>query len=239
MLESTHFGQIANWLTNHEQIYSKVEVEYTFACQSLYTQQLVISMVSAFYSFALICSIWKLAQNRVRRWRSHTMPIVLLLIIGLSTLGLLDSLLASLQIGACPWKQGDEKQLTIIVSMRNLFNTFISALAVFLMLTVAYGFDVIYAEVTPQILKIVLIMTCSRFFLFKLEQIIAAYSWLIPYKVGIEVLYNCVLIGYTASYVYVNLKVLDDIGWRLWRQSRIEGADIESIAFYRDQRMYR
>lgn len=167
------------------------------------------------------------------------MPVISYLVVGITGLSICSTALFFLYGKACPWTAEQEDSISFYASTYDLVSTICKPLIVFVVLTVAYGFDVIFADVTNSILKIVFGMTFARFLLTKLQQFFGMYFQLMPYLAFFEVIYLTVLAAYVLVYCYMNYKVLDVMGWRLWRQSRLINANQQLVNHTRDQMIYR
>lgn len=68
----------------------------------------------------------------------------------------------------CPWTLDLEKAINLLGAARTLLHTIIQAFIVFITLSVAYGYDILYADISPGILKVVFGFTTAKFFFFQL-----------------------------------------------------------------------
>ena len=91
------------------------------------------------------------------------------LTLAITGLSMVQTLMTYLYGGACPWTAESEDQISFFASGQELVNTISQPLIIFVVIAVAYGFDVIFADVTSHALKLVFSMTFARFLTTKLQ----------------------------------------------------------------------
>ena len=102
--------------------------------------------------------------------RRHTNMIFLNFMIALTVICFLKSSFIYLYGQQCPWTVDLEKADNLLWAAKTLLDTIIQAFIVFMTLGVAYGYDILYADVSQRILKFVFGLTISKFFFMQMER---------------------------------------------------------------------
>jgi hypothetical protein len=165
------------FVNTHDKLYSSVEIKYTFQCENLSTQQIILQVIMIVYAIVIGCSVgrmFKLKSNG-QLSRRHTNLVLVNFMVALTIICALSNTFTYLYGRQCPWTEDLEKAINLLGAARTLLHTIIQAFIVFMTLSVAYGYDVLYADISPRILKLVFGLTTAKFFFFQLERALSGF----------------------------------------------------------------
>lgn len=149
--------------------------------------------------------------------RRHINFVLVSLMVALTAICALSNTFTYLYGRQCPWTVDLEKAINLLGAARTLLHTIIQAFIVFITLALAYGYDVLYADISNRILKLVFGLTIARFFLFQFERALSGFQALQTYLVAIEFCFSLVLLVILWGYCWVNSKFLLDVRARILR----------------------
>lgn len=172
MLQHTDFKVLYEFINTHEKIASNLEINYTFNCNNLTTQQHVLIFLLVAYSFTFILSFTWLCYLKYKNMlkRRHTNLIFTSFVLVLTSISFFSHLFIYLYGQKCPWSVEWQKIINLLDAAKALLSTIIKAFIVFMTMSIVYGYDVIVANVTQNILKQVFVLTIVKFFLYQFER---------------------------------------------------------------------
>lgn len=97
-----------------------------------------------------------------------------------------------------------------------------------------YGFDILYTDFIKWCVLTSITLTFTRLITYKITTIDTTEN-----KPVYEISYISFLISYTFFHVFINIQVLREADWSIWRQSHRVDANIPEIEILRDQLTYR
>ena len=236
MLESFEFTRLADFAKTHSGLKSFQELHYTFQCEDLRLKQNVEIGIGMVYGLVLAAAAGRLIFLQLKRqldsMHSWYVLTVMLLVLGLTSST--TNFFTYIYGRQCPWPLEKQGELSMLESARVFFHTVSKVFVIFISLAIAYGYDILYADVSAHILKVVLIMTPLRFMTLQIERSFSSFQFLLTAMIMLEVIYLMAVFLYVTGFCLANYRMIDNASWNLFRQSRRVDANQESLSILKN-----
>jgi hypothetical protein len=90
-------------------------------------------------------------------------------------------------------------------------------------LGVAYGYDILYADISIRILKFVFGLTIAKLFFNQTERAFSGIETFQVFVIIIKFLFTSLMLALVGGYCYLNFKFLEEVKANILRQARRYG----------------
>ena len=106
-------------------------------------------------------------------------------------------------------------------------------------LGVAYGYDILYADISIRILKFVFGLTIAKFFFNQTERAFSGIETFQVFVIIIKFLFTSLMLALVGGYCYLNFKFLEGVKANISRQARRYGENNLAVLSVQQQMTYR
>lgn len=161
------------------------------------------------------------------------------LMVGLTITCALHNVLTYLYGRQCPWTLDLEKVFNLIGAARSLLDTITQAFIVLMTLGVAYGYEILYADISVRILKFVFGLTITKFFFIQIEKAFSGNEILQVFAIIFKFLFTILMLALVGGYCYLNISFLEGVKLNIQRQARSYGENNPAVLIVQQQMTYR